>query len=209
MAAGVISATSLLAGPAQAFAPGSAPAPATASARTPVTVSLQSSAQAAKPCPLPTKADIRRSAATAEDRPPRKGTNALKGVRVGYVPKGFVSGGVTVNRHKGLVEYSYTWTDDRSDMDYRRRTLWVRVVCAPKATKLDHLRKTPFDLGSFGNARQATYGGRRVLTQSADGALGHGRYLGWVERPGTIVTVLASQPLVPQLNKIVKGIRLP
>ncbi|GAA2381507.1 hypothetical protein GCM10010404_42300 [Nonomuraea africana] len=159
-------------------------------------------------CPTPTKADVDRSEATKHDDPPR-GANALKGVRFTHLPKGFTTGQVTVNKRRGVTEYSYQWYDDRSEIDRKHRSLWVRVVCWPKARTLSQLKAAPLDLGTFSATEAAKIGGRKVLTKEGDGALGHGRYVGWVEREGVIVTVMASEPLVPQLDKIVKGIRLP
>lgn len=160
-------------------------------------------------CPTPTRAEAKRSAAGKSDQPP-KGATALRGVRVNHIPKGFSSGQVVVNKHDGISEYGYQWTDDRSEVDRKQRSLWVRVVCWPDAHKLSQLKNAPFDLGTFsGDVRTAKIGGREVLTQEGDGALGHGQYAGWVERKGTVVTVMASQPLVPHLGKIIKGIRLP
>ncbi|GAA2778127.1 hypothetical protein [Nonomuraea dietziae] len=159
-------------------------------------------------CPTPTKAEARRSADGKEDRP-AKGVTALKGVRVGHLPKGFLAGQVVVNKLRGAVEYGYQWYDDRDEIDRKHRSLWVRVVCWPAAGKLSHLKKAPLDLGTFsGDDKTARIGGRTVLTKEGDGALGHGRYVGWVEREGVIVTVMASEPLVPELDEIVKGIRL-
>ncbi|MCK2213840.1 hypothetical protein MF672_008560 [Actinomadura sp. ATCC 31491] len=165
---------------------------------------------AARPsCPSPTKADIRKSDATRSDHPP-KGATALRGVRVGYLPGGFAYGQVTVARHDGLTEYSYLWSDNRDDVAPGHRSLSVRVICWPRAKKLSQLRDAPFYVGTFPHevVRTATIGGRRVLVQEGDGALGAGRQVGWVEREGVVVTVTASTPLVPRLGRIVRGIKL-
>ncbi|GAA4236224.1 hypothetical protein GCM10023075_58540 [Streptosporangium album] len=160
-------------------------------------------------CPTPTKAEVERSNASASDQPPR-GVTAIKGVRVNHIPKGFSQGQTVINRHNGISEYGYQWVDNRDDVDRKHRALWVRVVCWPNVQKLSQLRNAPFDLGRFsGDVRTAKIGGRETLTQQGDGALGHGQYVGWVERKGTVVTVMASQPLVPELSKIIKGIQLP
>ncbi|MFC5833384.1 hypothetical protein [Nonomuraea insulae] len=159
-------------------------------------------------CPTPAKSEAKRSYNSKTDTPPR-GATAIKGVRVGHLPKGFTSGGVVVNKHDGLTEYGYQWTDNRSDVDSKRRLLWVRVMCWPAAKKLAQLKNAPFDLGVFsGDTKVAKLGGRKVLTQEADGALGTGRYAGWVERPGVVVTVLTSAPLVPELGKVISSIKL-
>ncbi|MEU7897240.1 hypothetical protein AB0B45_30790 [Nonomuraea sp. NPDC049152] len=166
-------------------------------------------AAVAKPgCPVPSKAEIKRSMASASDQPP-KGATALKGVRVDHIPSGFKTGQVVTSKHGGISEYGYQWADDRSEVDLKQRSLWVRVVCWPQARKLSQLKKGPFDIGTFtGDPKTARIGGREVLIQDGDGALGHGKYVGWVEREGVVVTVMASQPLVPELDKIVKGIHL-
>ncbi|WP_188189344.1 hypothetical protein [Nonomuraea sp. SYSU D8015] len=159
-------------------------------------------------CPTPSKAEAKRARAAEADRPPR-GATAIKGVRANHIPKGFTNGEVNVDKHDGVAEYGYMWTDDRSDIDRKRKLLWVRVVCWPKARTLADLRKAPLQLGTFSSdAKTATIGGRKVLTKVGDGALGPGRYAGWVERDGVMVTVMASQPLVPQLDEIIEGIRL-
>ncbi|MEV4399637.1 hypothetical protein [Nonomuraea sp. NPDC049607] len=169
---------------------------------------LPAQAAARPSCPVPSKAEVKRSADTRIDKPPR-GAAAIKGVRVGHVPKGFTSGQVLVNKHDSITEYGYQWTDDRDDVDRRHRSLWIRVVCWPKAKSLAQLKNGPFDLGTFsGDTSTVKIGDRQVLTQEGDGALGHGRYAGWVERKGVVVTVMASQPLVPELTKIIRSIRL-
>ncbi|WP_229797880.1 hypothetical protein [Planomonospora parontospora] len=160
-------------------------------------------------CPTPTRAEAERSQAGRSDRPPR-GATAIRGVLVSHIPKGFSWGRVVVDRHDGLSEYGYQWTDTRDEVDRKHRSLWVRVVCWPDARELSQLKDAPFHLGTFsGDPKTAKIGGRTVLTQEGDGALGHGRYVGWIERKGTVVTVMASQPLVPELGRIIKGIRLP
>ncbi|WP_336207046.1 hypothetical protein [Nonomuraea sp. LPB2021202275-12-8] len=159
-------------------------------------------------CPVPTKAEAKRSSGTKTDKPPR-GAAAIRGVRVNHIPKGFTYGEVGVNKHGGITEYGYQWRDDRSDEDLKHRSLWVRVVCWPKASELAQLKNAPFDIGTFsGDTKTVKIGGRQVLTQVGDGALGHGRYAGWVERKGVVVTVMASRPLVPELANIIKGIKL-
>ncbi|MFC7584402.1 hypothetical protein ACFQYP_12180 [Nonomuraea antimicrobica] len=159
-------------------------------------------------CPVPTKAEAKRSADSAIDKPAR-GAAAIEGVRVNHLPKGFTYGQVVVTRHDGITEYGYQWSDDRDGTDRRHRSLWVRVVCWPKASTPAQLKNAPFEIGTFsGDTKTTKIGNRQVLTQEGDGALGHGRYAGWVERKGVVVTVMAAQPLVPELAKIIKGIRL-
>ncbi|MGW5157490.1 hypothetical protein ACWEPN_18630 [Nonomuraea wenchangensis] len=159
-------------------------------------------------CPLPSKAEVKRANSSDVDRPARR-SNAIKGVRVEVLPRGFAYGQVNVSRHDGLTEYGYRWSDDRDDVDRKHRRLWVRVVCKPGLRELNALKKAPLQVGTFsGDVRTAKLGGRKVLTMEGDGALGHGRYVGWVEREGVAVTVMASEPLVPQLSGIVAGIRL-
>jgi hypothetical protein len=159
-------------------------------------------------CPLPSKAEVKRSAGNKIDQPPR-GAAAIKGVRVNHIPKGFTYGGVVISKHKGITEYGYQWGDERANADSKQRSLWVRVVCWPEAGKLAQLKNAPLEFGRFsGDTRIERIGGRRVLTQEGDGALGDGRYAGWVERKGVVVTVMASTALVPELAKIIKGIKL-
>ncbi|MEV0379317.1 hypothetical protein [Nonomuraea sp. NPDC050643] len=167
-------------------------------------IALPAHATARPTCPAPSKAELRRA---EPDHPPR-GATAIKGVRVGHLPKGFSYGEVAASRHDGITEYGYRWSDDRDDVDRAHRSLWVRVVCRPKATRLAQLKKLPVDLGRFAGAEAVRIGGRQVLTKVGDGALGHGRYAGWVERDGVVVTVMASEPLTPRLAEIIKGIRL-
>ncbi|WP_127937199.1 hypothetical protein [Nonomuraea polychroma] len=152
-------------------------------------------------CPIPADAKSR----TDE---PAEGYKALKGVRLHYLPKGFTHGELVVDEHDGLTEYGYLWSDDRDDMDRKRKMLWVRVVCWPEARTLAQLKKAPLQLGTFGHAKLAKIGGRKVLTKEGDGALGPGRYAGWLQREGVIVTVMASEPLVPQLGQIIRWIKL-
>ncbi|SDH02147.1 hypothetical protein SAMN05421505_110136 [Sinosporangium album] len=138
-----------------------------------------------------------------EDRPPLGG-NAVKGLHIGYLPKGFTLGTRTSGKH----EYGYAWTNARDDTDRARRALWVRVVCSPHLKTLTSLAKLPVDIGTFTRmARPAEIGGRKVLVRKGDGALGPGTYLGWIERPGMAVTVMASPALKGHLNRIVKGIK--
>ncbi|MBB5774933.1 hypothetical protein [Nonomuraea jabiensis] len=171
-------------------------------------VAFPAQAAARPSCPVPSKADILRSSAAKVDKPAR-GAAAIKGVRVNHIPKGFTYGQVLVDRHDGIAEYSYQWSDDRDDMSRRRRALWVRVVCWPKATSLAQLKNAPFHIGTFsGDTTTTKIGDRQVLRQQCDGALGAGVYTGWVERAGVVVTVMASPPLVPGLAEIIKGIRL-
>lgn len=159
-------------------------------------------------CPAPTKAEAKRSYNSKTDKPPR-GAAAIKGVRVNHIPKGFTYGQVSATKHKGVTEYGYQWSDERSEESLKHRSLWVRVMCWPKASKLTQLKNAPFSMGMFsGDTKIMKIGGRQVLTQVGDGALGHGRYVGWVERKGVIVTAMASRPLVPELAKIIKGIEL-
>ncbi|MER7363710.1 hypothetical protein [Nonomuraea wenchangensis] len=159
-------------------------------------------------CPTPSKAEVKRAKNSTIDRPARRST-AIRGVRVGALPRGFAYGEVSVSRHDGLTEYGYRWSDDRDDVDRKHRSLWVRVVCDPGLRGLNALKKTPLQLGTFaGDVVTAKIGGRKVLLKEGDGALGHGNYVGWVEREGVAVTVMASEPLLPQLSRIVAGIRL-
>ncbi|MGW2147014.1 hypothetical protein ACWCOT_22105 [Nonomuraea bangladeshensis] len=159
-------------------------------------------------CPTPSKAEAKRANSSDIDRPARR-SNAIKGVRVEVLPRGFTHGQVEVSRHDGLTEYGYQWSDNRDDVDLKHRWLWVRVVCKPGLRELNALKKAPLRLGTFsGDVRTAKIGDRKVLTMKGDGALGHGRYVGWVERDGVAVTVMASEPLVPDLSRIVAGIRL-
>ncbi|MFB9718622.1 hypothetical protein [Planobispora longispora] len=165
-------------------------------------------AQAPPGCPAPTPAEIRRAGKSQADQPP-KGARALTGLRVGHLPKGFSWGQVNVYSYDDVAEYSYLWSDNRDDVDRGHRSLWVRVACWPKAAGPAQLRTAPFILGTFaGDVRQMKVGKRTVLTKEGDGALGHGRYAGWVERKGVVITVMASQPLVPELTEIIKGITL-
>lgn len=158
-------------------------------------------------CPSPSKAEADRSSNSKSDKPP-KGASAIKGMRVNHIPKGFTYGQVVVNKGHGITEYGYQWTDDRSEIDKKQRHLWVRVVCSPNVRSLSQLTSIPFSLGTFpDDSKSAKIGGRKVLTKEGDGALGHGRYVGWVERKGMVVTVMASEPLVPELDKIVRGIQ--
>ena len=114
-----------------------------------------------------------------------------------------------VNKHKGITEYGYQWADKRSDIDPKSRSLWVRVVCWPKAEKLTQLKKAPLDMGTFsGDTKLTTIGGRKVITMKGDGALGAGLLVGWVDSKGTVVTVMASTPLVKDLDSIVRGIKI-
>ncbi|TMR21699.1 hypothetical protein ETD86_14225 [Nonomuraea turkmeniaca] len=152
-------------------------------------------------CPIPANAKSR----TDE---PAKGYKALKGVRLHYLPKGFTQGEVVVGKDNGITEYGYVWSDGRDDVDMKHRSLWVRVMCWPEARKLAQLKKMPVTLGTFAATKTAKIGGRKVLTKVGDGALGHGRYAGWVEREGVVVTVMASEPLVPHLDRIIRSIRL-
>ncbi|MDF5751422.1 hypothetical protein [Spongiactinospora sp. TRM90649] len=159
-------------------------------------------------CPTPSKAEFRKAKYNEPEHPPR-GAAAVKGLRVGHIPKGFFQGHVTAAKHDGMTEYGYRWTDGRDDVDREHRSLWVRVACWPGANKPTRLKNVPFEIGRFqSDAKTRRIGGRRVLTQRADGALGHGRYVGWVERKGIVITVLVSDPVVPRLGEIVRGIRL-
>ncbi|MFD8526448.1 hypothetical protein ACFV0L_03465 [Streptosporangium canum] len=160
-------------------------------------------------CPTPSKAESKRSHDSKVDKPAR-GASAIKGVRGGHIPKGFTYGGVVTGKHDGVTEYGYQWGDDRANADPEQRSLWVRVLCWPDAKKLANLKRLPVTYGTFtGEVKTATIGGRQVLTKEGDGALGAGRYAGWVERKGVVVTVMAGTPLVAELDKIIAGIRLP
>ncbi|MFD0891015.1 hypothetical protein ACFQ08_41255 [Streptosporangium algeriense] len=171
--------------------------------------SAQAASGGGAACPAPSKAEVKRSRDSRVDKPAR-GATAVKGVRIGHIPRGFTYGGVVAGRHKGVTEYGYQWGDDRPNADPRQRSLWVRVLCWPGADGLASLKRLPVTYGTFtGGARTATIGGRRVLAKEGDGALGDGRYVGWVERKGVVVTVMASTPLVADLDRIVAGIRLP
>ncbi|MET8867175.1 hypothetical protein ABZW11_29885 [Nonomuraea sp. NPDC004580] len=161
-------------------------------------------AHAAPTCPAPSKAELK-----GRTDKPAKGKRALKGVRVAHLPKGFTYGELEASKHDGVTEYAYRWSDDRDATDRAHRSLWVRVVCWPEARDLKDLRKLPVDLGTFTSAgKPARLGGRKVLGKTGDGALGHGRYVGWVARSGVVVTVMAGEPLVRDLPAIVKGIRV-
>ncbi|MET7327249.1 hypothetical protein [Nonomuraea sp. NPDC005650] len=171
-------------------------------------IALPAQAAEGPACPVPTKAEVKQSNDSKVDKPAR-GATAIKGVRVNHIPKGFTYGGVVTSKHNGITEYGYQWGDDRPNADVKQRSLWVRVVCWPKASKLAQLKNGPFNMGTFsGDTRTEKIGGRQVLTQEGDGALGDGRYAGWVERKGVVVTVMASTPLVPELSKIIEGIKL-
>ncbi|NUW42293.1 hypothetical protein [Nonomuraea rhodomycinica] len=159
-------------------------------------------------CPAPSRAEIKRSYEAKEDKP-AKGATALRGVHVGYIPKGFTHGQVVAQKHDGVTEYGYQWTADRSDIDLKRRFLWVRVVCWPGARELADLKKLPVTLGTFtSGTKTRTIGGRQVLTKPGDGALGAGRYAGWVEREGVVVTVMAGRPHVGNLDQIIGGVKV-
>ncbi|MBN6055060.1 hypothetical protein JYK22_24200, partial [Nonomuraea sp. RK-328] len=138
---------------------------------------------------------------------PARGANAITGLTVDHRPKGFTYGQVHAMRKGGLTEYGYTWSDDRDDAHPRHRSLWVRVICGSKVTDLDGLKRLRLDEGTFRDAKTTKVGGRTVLLRVADGALGSGRLVGWVEPGGAVVTVLASEPLVRDLARIVKGVR--
>ncbi|MCF6468551.1 hypothetical protein FAF44_09145 [Nonomuraea sp. MG754425] len=169
-------------------------------------IAVPAPAQAATPaCPAPSQAELKE---TKTDKPAH-GAKALKGVRVQHLPKGFVYGQVVAAEHDGVTEYGYRWSDDRDSVDRRHRSLWVRVVCWPKADKPASLTKLPVTEGRFANDPQVVkLGGRKVLSMEGDGALGHGRYVGWVHRQGVVVTVMASRPLAPELAAVIKGIKL-
>lgn len=105
-----------------------------------------------------------------QDRQAAQGAAAIKGVRVNHIPKGFTYGGVGVNKHNGITEYGYQWSDDHSDENPRHRSLWVRVVCWPKASKTAQLKNAPLSMGAFsGDTRTMKIGGRQVLTQAGGG----------------------------------------
>ncbi|MEQ4714856.1 hypothetical protein [Nonomuraea sp. B19D2] len=140
---------------------------------------------------------------------PAKGGNAVLGLDLEYIPKGFTYGEANTQRFKKAWEYSYRWSDDRDDVDPKHRSLWVRVVCWSGAQTVNDLKKLPVALGRFTGAKNTTIAGRERLIREGDGALGHGRMVGWVEEPGIVVTVMASKPLVKQLNKIVEGVTAP
>jgi hypothetical protein len=171
-------------------------------------IALPAQAAERPACPLPSKAEVKRAAGNKIDKPPR-GAAALEGVRVNHIPKGFTYGGVVVSKYHGIVEYGYQWGDERANAESKQRSLWIRVVCWSKASKLTQLKNAPFELGTFGgDTKIVRIGGRKVITEEGDGALGAGRYAGWVERKGVVVTVMASTPLVPELAKIINGIQL-
>jgi hypothetical protein len=73
-------------------------------------------------CPVPSKADILRSSAAKGDKPAET-LGSDQRVCVNRIPKGFTYGQVLVDRHDGIAEYSYQWSDDRDDMSRRHRTL--------------------------------------------------------------------------------------
>ncbi|MEV5888453.1 hypothetical protein [Nonomuraea fuscirosea] len=172
-------------------------------------IALPAQAEARPSCPAPPKAALAKVLKAAEPDQPAKGAGAVKGVRVGHLPKGFVHGQVTASKHHGLTEYGYRWSDDRDDVDRAHRSLWVRVVCWPKARSGAQLKKVPLELGRFsGRTQTMKIGERQVLVKRSDGALGSGRYAGWVERGGVIVTVHASEAIQTELIKIVQGVKL-
>ncbi|GII94968.1 hypothetical protein [Sinosporangium siamense] len=141
-----------------------------------------------------------------EDRPPL-GHDAVKGFRVGHLPKGFSLGMPTSGGKGAVKEYGYAWTDGRPDADPLRRAMWLRVVCWSKAATLGHLKRLPVTLGPLAKGvRGVTVGGRKVWTKVGGGALGPGRYVGWLDRPGRVVTLMVSPALERELPAIVKGI---
>ncbi|MEV0143492.1 MULTISPECIES: hypothetical protein [unclassified Nonomuraea] len=160
-------------------------------------------------CPVPPAADVKRARQDAIDKPAR-GADAISGLRIGHVPKGFTYGQVQVAKRKGaMTEYSYLWSDERNDVNPRHRSLRVQVICGSKVTDLAGLKRLRLDEGAFRGveAKTTKLGDRTVLVRLTDGALGSGRLVGWVEPGGTVVTVLASEPLVRDLAKIVRGVR--
>ncbi|MEV4074339.1 hypothetical protein [Nonomuraea fuscirosea] len=172
-------------------------------------IALPAQAETRPSCPAPPKAALAKALKPAEPDRPAKGATAIKGVRVGHLPKGFVHGAVTASKHHGLTEYGYRWSDDRDDVDRAHRSLWVRVVCWPKAGSGTQLTKVPLVEGRFTSAKKSMkIGQRRVLVRRSDGALGTGRYAGWVERRGVIVTVHASEGIQTELIKIIQSIKL-
>ncbi|MFD1934632.1 MULTISPECIES: hypothetical protein [Nonomuraea] len=159
-------------------------------------------------CPVPSRAEVKRSDESTPDQPP-KGGRAIEGVRVTHLPSGFVVGQVITSELDDVSEYGYQWTDARSDASPRQRFLGVRVICAPDVQTLSQLKRSPFDIGGFsGHLRTATLGGRKVLVQDSFGAVGRGKYIGWLHREGVVVTVMASESLVHELGRIVRGIEL-
>ncbi|GIH90467.1 hypothetical protein ACFFMN_08170 [Planobispora siamensis] len=140
--------------------------------------------------------------------PSSRGGNVIDGLHVGYVPEGFSWSESPAPQSYGEVwEYGRSWSDDRDDADERHRFLWIRVVCWDALRDLDRLRGLPVPLGRFsGDVTTESLAGRRVLAMDGDGALGRGRLVGWIERPGVAVTVLASEPLLPRLAEIVEGV---
>ncbi|MFB9893237.1 hypothetical protein [Planobispora takensis] len=144
----------------------------------------------------------------SEPEPPPRSGNVIDGLHVGYVPEGFSWSESPAPQSYGEVwEYGRSWSDDRDDADERHRFLWIRVVCWDALRDLDRLRNLPVPLGRFsGDVTVESLAGRRVLAMEGDGALGPGRLVGWIERPGVAVTVLAGEPLLPHLPEIVEGI---
>ncbi|MFG1700622.1 hypothetical protein [Nonomuraea sp. NPDC049309] len=180
----------------------------TAASATATLSALPARAASGPACPAPPKAALKATLKERIDRP-AKGSTAIKAVRVGHLPAGFTYGEPEAARHGGVTEYGYHWSDDRDDTDRAHRHLWVRVVCWPQARHLAQLRRLPVGVGTFTSAgKTARVGGRKVLAKAGDGALGHGRYVGWVARRGVVVTVMASEPLVSELPAIVRSIEV-
>lgn len=154
-------------------------------------------------CPTPTKADVARAAANTADEPARGSDDALTGVRVKYIPKGFLVGQVRVEPK----EYAYQWVG-KEDTPEKYRNLWVRITCDPSLVKLADLRNPSFDSGEFVKSKKGKVGGRTVLVQIPDKEFRSFRDVAWVERKGVVVTVTVSQPLFAELGKVVKGIQV-
>ncbi|MFG3436057.1 hypothetical protein ACGF0J_02325 [Nonomuraea sp. NPDC047897] len=154
-------------------------------------------------CPTPTKADVARAAADTVDEPARGSDDALDGVRVKYIPKGFLAGQVRVEPK----QYAYQWLGQGYTPD-KYRNLWVRITCDPSLVKLADLRKPSFDSGEFVKSKKGKVGGRTVLVRIPHKEFREFRDVAWVERKGVVVTVTVSQPLFADLDKIVKGIRV-
>ncbi|MEU7898741.1 hypothetical protein AB0B45_38525 [Nonomuraea sp. NPDC049152] len=154
-------------------------------------------------CPTPTKADVARAAADTLDKPARGSDDALNGVRVKYIPKGFIAGQVVVEPK----EYAYQWMSDEDTPD-KYRNLWVRIICDPSLVKLADLRKPSFDSGEFVKSKKGKVGGRTVLVQVPNKEFRASRDVAWVERRGVVVSVTVSQPLFADLGKVVKGIQV-
>ncbi|GII94969.1 hypothetical protein [Sinosporangium siamense] len=155
-----------------------------------------------------------RGAAAKLDKPAKGAAAAVPGVTLRYMPKGFTHGKASWTKAAGVKTYGYTWkggdknTHSRRDAD-TDRDLWVRVICWPGGKKLTDLRRLPVTAGKFTkNSGYITIGKQKVAVTETSGALGVGRMVGWVARPGVIVTVKASGSLARELPHIVQSVRV-